>query len=105
MCPLPSDSEVLACAEADLHVLESTPVGPLTARKIEPEYRLTLTVPEAAKALGISDKTLTRRINDGTVPAHRLGANSRSMLIRVEDLMNALTPVPTVAMFRGTVNA
>lgn len=95
-------------------LLSNTPVGVLAAEpvaaapekpaeplNVTPEQRTTLTVPEAARSLGISPKTLKRRINDGTIPAYRFGPGSRSMLIKVEDLEAALVPVPTVATIAG----
>lgn len=79
----------------------TTPEKPAEPLNVAPEQRLTLTVPEAAKTLAISVKTLKRRINDGTIPAYRFGTNSRTMLVKVADLEQALVPVPTVAMWRG----
>lgn len=93
-------------------LLSNTPVGVLAAEpvaaaperpseplNVTPEQRTTLTVPEAARSLGISPKTLKRRINDGTIPAWRFGTNSRTMLVKVSDLEQALVQVPTAAMW------
>ena len=94
-------------------LLETTPVGVLNTAEpaatapekpaeplnVIPEQRLTLTVPEAARSLNISPKTLKRRINDGTIPAYRFGTNSRTMLVKVSDLEQALVQVPTAAMW------
>ncbi|OLT51178.1 hypothetical protein BJF89_08695 [Corynebacterium sp. CNJ-954] len=61
---------------------------------------MTLTVDETAGALGVSEKTVVRRIQDGTLPAYRFGGGGRGYLIRLEDISAALVPVPTAAMFR-----
>lgn len=77
----------------------TTPERPAEPLNVIPEQRLTLTVPEAARSLSISPKTLKRRINDGTIPAYRFGTNSRSMLVKVADLEAALVQVPSAGMW------
>lgn len=101
------------CTIDKAELLANTPVGVLPPAEpaatapeklseplnVAPEQRLTLTVPEAARSLSISPKTLKRRIHDGTIPAYRFGTNSRTMLVKVSDLEQALVQVPTAAMW------
>lgn len=51
------------------------------------------TITEAARRLGVSTKTLRRRIAEGHLPAYRLG----SQLLRLDprDVDALLRPVPT----------
>lgn len=51
-----------------------------------------LTTTEAAERLGVSPKTVYRRISDGTLAAYRL-ANSGQYKIRAEDLEHQIEPV------------
>lgn len=52
-----------------------------------------LSLEEAAEYLCVSEKTLRRRIADGTVPAYRLG--HRVIRIKITDLDQLLRPIPT----------
>lgn len=51
-----------------------------------------LTTKEAAEHLGVSTKTLYRRIADGTLAAYRLAENG-PYKIRLEDLEKQIKPV------------
>lgn len=51
-----------------------------------------LSIPDAAEYSGASQKTIRRRIADGTIPAVRIG---RLIRIRPEDLEAALRPIPS----------
>lgn len=52
-----------------------------------------LTIPEAADWLGVSTKTIRRRIADGTIKAHTLG--SRIKRIRASELEAAMRLIPS----------
>lgn len=52
-----------------------------------------LTLAEAAEYLGVTDRTLRRKIASGDLPASRLGA--RLLRINQADLDALLRPVPT----------
>lgn len=58
-----------------------------------------LTLAEAAEYLGVTDRTLRRKIASGDLPASRLGA--RLLRINQADLDALLRPVPTTT--RGGV--
>lgn len=53
-----------------------------------------LSLEEAATYLGMSIRTVRRRIADGSIPASRV-RNSTTIRVRVEDLDNLLQPIPT----------
>ena len=60
------------------------------------------TVRSAARLTGVSEKTIRRRINDGTLPAYRLG---RAIRISDDDLLSLYEPVnmaPTESQARIT---
>ena len=60
------------------------------------------TVRSAARLTGVSEKTIRRRIKDGTLPAYRLG---RAIRISDEDLLSLYEPVnmaPTESQARIT---
>lgn len=62
----------------------------------------TQTVRSAARLTGVSEKTIHRRIKDGTLPAYRLG---RAIRISDDDLMRLYEPVnmaPTDSQARIT---
>lgn len=50
-------------------------------------------VSQAAQRLGVSKKTLRRRISDGTIPAVRVG---RLIRIKSDDLRNVGAPITAV---------
>ena len=54
-----------------------------------------ITVPDAAVIIGCTQATIRRRIEDGTLPAYRLGP--RSIRIKREDLGLLLQPVEVTA--------
>lgn len=62
--------------------------------------RISLTRKEAADSVGISVDTLDRMIQNGDIPAYRVG--KRSIRIRTEDLLTAHQPIPTTAAFLTT---
>jgi excisionase family DNA binding protein len=51
---------------------------------------------ECADYLGISVKTLRRRIADGSIPAYRV-ANTRQIRVKQSDLDRLLQRIPTTA--------
>lgn len=57
--------------------------------------RRTITIQTAAERLGVTPKTIRRRVSDGTLRAYRIGPR----LIRVyeDDVDALLTVIPTVA--------
>lgn len=57
-----------------------------------PGARPALSIQDAAHELGVSPKTIRRRIADGTVPAFRVG---RQIRIRPADLESAFQPIPS----------
>lgn len=59
----------------------------------EPDRSGYLSLEQAAAHLDVSEKTLRRRIADGTVPAYRLG--HRAIRIKITDLDQLLRPIPT----------
>lgn len=59
-----------------------------------------LTVQVAAQYTNQSERTIRRRIADGSLPAYRVGP--RAIRIKRDDLDQLLQPVPTVG---GEVNA
>lgn len=62
-----------------------------------PARRGWCTLHEAALYLNTSDKTVRRRIADGSLKAHRFG---REIRIAFADLDALLTPIPTVGADR-----
>jgi excisionase family DNA binding protein len=48
---------------------------------------------EAADMLGLSTRTIRRRISDGTIPAYQCGR--RAIRIRVDELEAALRRIPS----------
>lgn len=62
----------------------------MSAIAIEPVY---LGLPDAARYLGVSVKTVRRRIADGTLPAFTLGGR-HSLRVKVADLDALLQPLP-----------
>lgn len=64
--------------------------------RIDFRNRGTLTQKEAAEYLGVSVDTLRRRTVDGTIKCYAFGPSGRQRLYKVEDLLDALVPVPTV---------
>ena len=57
-------------------------------RRVEQAF---IGLPEAAIYLGVTEKTIRRRIADGTLPAYRFG--NRVIKIRIEDIDSMLTPL------------
>lgn len=53
-----------------------------------------LTVAQSAERLGVSTKTLRRRIADGHLPAYRVNGG-RSLRLKVDDVDALLRRVPT----------
>lgn len=79
----------LAALEAALRVDRSgQQVGRVTVRGDGGAVRTMLTYPTAAGTLGMSPRTLRRRVADGTVPACRIG---RRVLFDPLDLARVLT--------------
>lgn len=56
----------------------------------ENEY---VTVAEAAAFVGCAEKTIRRRIADGSIPGYRLGP--RMIRVRLSEVTAALRPVPS----------
>lgn len=57
-----------------------------------------VSIPEAAEALSVSEKTIRRRISDGTLEARRLG--SRTIRIPEASLVAAGRPLTIAAAAR-----
>jgi excisionase family DNA binding protein len=55
--------------------------------------RQLVSLDEAAESLGLSRRTLRRRISDGTLPAFRVGP--RAVRVDVADLERLARPIPT----------
>jgi excisionase family DNA binding protein len=53
-----------------------------------------LSLADSAEYLGVCERTVRRRIADGSLPAHRV-RNSRLIRIDMRDLDALLTPIPT----------
>lgn len=53
---------------------------------------------DAAELLSCSDKTIRRRIADGSIPAYRMPGRSTIIRIRLDELEAALVPVPNGAV-------
>lgn len=52
------------------------------------------TIAQAAEYLGCSQRTIRRRIADGTIKAHKIGKNGALIRIKADQLERVLTPVP-----------
>lgn len=61
--------------------------------QIEDDNRVT-SIQGAADRLGVTERTIRRKIAAGELPAYRLGA--KTIRIREADLMALLRPIPTV---------
>ena len=70
----------------------------MTARSDLESARRVAKIAVAARLTGLSTRTIRRRISDGTLTGYRLG--SRAILVDLDELDGALTPIPTV----GTVS-
>ncbi len=53
-----------------------------------------VTVLGAADRIGVSTKTIRRKIADGSLPAYRLGTSI--IRLRLDDVEGLLRPIPTV---------
>lgn len=62
----------------------------MTNNRALPTY---LSIHQAAQCVAVSDKTIRRRIADGTIPAYRCGR--RAIRIRLDDLEAALRRIPS----------
>lgn len=63
-----------------------------------------MSLQEAAEYLGVSTKTLRRRISEGTLKAYRVGKGPRSPLrLRRDDLDGLLVRVPSSEEFQNYV--
>lgn len=65
-----------------------------TTERIEYE-----TISEAAERIGISVRTLRRRISEGALPAYQIGP--RLLRLRVDEVDAAFMSIPTVGNFRS----
>lgn len=54
-----------------------------------------ITLNEAAEVLGVCSATIRRRISDGTITGYRI-KGSRAIRLRVSDVEDMVTEVPTV---------
>ncbi len=52
-------------------------------------------VKDAAQILDCSEKTVRRRIADGSIPAYRMPGRSKAIRIRLDDLEASLRPIPS----------
>lgn len=59
-----------------------------------PRAQKYLTLHDAAEEYGVSQRTIRRRIADGSLPAYRM-TGSRLIRIKAADLDRLLTPIPT----------
>ncbi|GGF36377.1 hypothetical protein GCM10011519_07360 [Marmoricola endophyticus] len=57
------------------------------------ELPIYVSIEEAAEMMSLSTRTIRRRISDGTIPAYQCGR--RSIRLRLDDLENALRPIPS----------
>jgi len=55
-------------------------------------------IQDAATIIGCSEKTIRRRISDGSIPAYRMPGKSKIIRIRLDELEAALVPVPNGAV-------
>lgn len=55
----------------------------------------TMKLTDAAEALGVSDRTIRRRMADGSLPAFRVGP--RLLRVRRSDVEALLVPLPSAA--------
>jgi excisionase family DNA binding protein len=67
----------------------------MATSKLDRTPHVYLGLPEAAEYLGLSVKTLRRRISAGTLPAYRFGP--RSIRVRLADLEASGHRVPSAA--------
>ncbi|MGV4290958.1 excisionase family DNA-binding protein [Trueperella pyogenes] len=54
----------------------------------------TYSIKQAAELWGCSEKTIRRRIADGSIKAHRIGKSGRLIRIKADQLEKALAPLP-----------
>lgn len=57
------------------------------------------TIAEAAERIGVSTRTMRRRISEGALPAYAIGP--RLLRLRVDEVDRAFTSIPTVGTFRS----
>lgn len=79
--------EALALADWDeLSVFGRTPVGPTIERPVQ---RLTMTVEEAAQALGLSRSFAYEAVNNGEIPSIRIGRRVLIPKVALDRLLEA----------------
>lgn len=66
---------------------------------VRPETRLSLSVSEAGAAVGVTDKTIRRWINDGELIAHKIGG--RNVRIMLDDLIAAHRIIPSTGAIKA----
>lgn len=64
----------------------------MSATKKNTTARRWVSIAEAAEYAGVSDKTIRRRIADGSLPARRLGR--RLLRVELADIDEMMRPVP-----------
>lgn len=58
----------------------------------DPDPSRWVSVPTAAKAVGVCAQTIRRRISDGSIPAYRFGPTL--LRVQLEDVERAFRPIP-----------